>query len=42
MALRSTQTLTGMSTRNLLGAKGWPACEADNLTALTAICEAIV
>jgi hypothetical protein len=37
MALGSTQPL--MSTRNLLGGKGRPAREADNLTA---ICESIV
>jgi hypothetical protein len=36
MALGSTQPLTEMSTRNLPGGKGWPACEADSLTA---ICE---
>jgi hypothetical protein len=29
MALGSTQPLTEMSTRNLPGGKGWPACEAD-------------
>jgi hypothetical protein len=39
MALRSTQPLTEMSTRNIPGGKGWPARKADNLTA---ICEAIV
>jgi hypothetical protein len=39
MALRSTQPLTDMGTRNLPGGKGWPACKADNLTA---ICEPIV
>jgi hypothetical protein len=36
IALGSTQPLTEMSTRNLLKGKGWPAHEADNLTA---ICE---
>jgi hypothetical protein len=39
MALGSTQPLTEMSTRNLLGDKGWPAPKADNLTA---ICEPTV
>jgi hypothetical protein len=39
MALRSTQSLTEMSTRNIPGGKGRPAREADNLTA---ICELIV
>jgi hypothetical protein len=39
MALGSTQPLTEMSTRNLLGGKGRPTCGADNLTA---ICEPIV
>jgi hypothetical protein len=39
MALGSTQPLTEMSTRNLPGGKGWPACNGDNLTA---ICEPIV
>jgi hypothetical protein len=39
MALRSTQPLTEISTKNLLGGKGWPARKADNLTA---ICEPIV
>jgi hypothetical protein len=34
MALRSTQPLTEMSTRNLLGGKARPAREADNLTAI--------
>jgi hypothetical protein len=29
-----TQPLTEMSTRNLLGGKGWQACEAGNLTAI--------
>jgi hypothetical protein len=39
MALGSTQPLTEMSTRNLSGGKGGPACGADNLTA---ICEPTV
>jgi hypothetical protein len=39
MALRSTQTLTEMSTRNLPGGKVRSAHKADNLTA---ICEPIV
>jgi hypothetical protein len=39
MVLRSTQSLTEMSTRNILGGKGRPARKADNLTA---ICEPIV
>jgi hypothetical protein len=39
MALGSTQPLTEMSTRNLLGGKGRPARGTDNLTA---ICELIV
>jgi hypothetical protein len=39
LALRSTQPLTDMSTRNLPGSKGWPACMADNLTT---ICELTV
>jgi hypothetical protein len=39
LALRSTQPLTEMSTGNLPGGKGRPACEADNLTA---ICEPTV
>jgi hypothetical protein len=39
IALRSTQPLTEMSTRNLPGGKGWLARGADNLTA---ICEPIV
>jgi hypothetical protein len=34
MALRSTQPLTEMSMKNLLGGKGRPAREADNLTAI--------
>jgi hypothetical protein len=36
MALRSTQPLTKMSTRDLAGGKGRPARGADNLAA---ICE---
>jgi hypothetical protein len=32
MTMGSTQPLTEMSTRNLLGGKGRPALEADNLT----------
>jgi hypothetical protein len=39
MALGSTQFLTEMSTRNLTGGKGRPACKADNLTA---VCDPIV
>jgi hypothetical protein len=39
MALGSTQPLTEMSTRNLVGGKGQRARGADNLTA---ICEPIV
>jgi hypothetical protein len=39
MALGSTQPLTEMSTRNILGGKGWPARKADNFAA---ICESIV
>jgi hypothetical protein len=39
MALCSTQPLTEMSSMNLPGGIGWPACKADNLTA---ICEPIV
>jgi hypothetical protein len=39
MALGSMQPLTEMSTRNIPGGKGQPACKADNLTA---ICEPIV
>jgi hypothetical protein len=39
MALGSTQRLTEMSTRNLPGRKGRPACKGDNLIA---ICEPIV
>jgi hypothetical protein len=38
MALGSTQPLTEMSTRNIPGGKGRPACKAD----VTAICEPIV
>jgi hypothetical protein len=33
MTLGSTQPLTEMSTRNLLGGRGWPARKADNFTA---------
>jgi hypothetical protein len=39
MALGSTQPLTEMSARNLLGSKGRPARKADNRTA---ICDPIV
>jgi hypothetical protein len=39
MALRSTQPLTEMSTRNLPGGKGRPVRGADNLTT---ICKPIV
>jgi hypothetical protein len=39
MALRTTQPLTEMSTRNIPGGEGRPARKADNLTA---ICEPIV
>jgi hypothetical protein len=39
MALWSTQDLTEMSTRNLPGGKGRPACKADNLTTM---CESII
>jgi hypothetical protein len=39
MAVGSTQPLTEMSTRNLLGGKKRPAPRADNLAA---ICEPIV
>jgi hypothetical protein len=39
MALGSTQPLTEMSTRNLLGGKGRLVCKADNLAA---ICEPTV
>jgi hypothetical protein len=35
MALRSSQPLTEMSTRNLPGGKGPPARKADNLTAIS-------
>jgi hypothetical protein len=35
MALGSTQPLTEMSTRKLPAGKGWPAPEADNLTAVS-------
>jgi hypothetical protein len=34
MTLGSTQPLTEMSTRNILGGKGRPARKADNLTAI--------
>jgi hypothetical protein len=34
MALVSTQPLTEMSTRNILGGKGWPARMAENFTAI--------
>jgi hypothetical protein len=39
VALGSTQRLTEMSTRNLPGGKGRPACKTDNLTAF---CEPII
>jgi hypothetical protein len=39
LALELTQSLTEISTGNLPGGKGRPACEADNLNA---ICELIV
>jgi hypothetical protein len=39
MALGSTQLLTEMSPRNILGSKGRPGHNADNLTA---ICDTIV
>jgi hypothetical protein len=39
MALRSTQPLTEISTRNFSVGKGWPARKADNFIA---ICEPIV
>jgi hypothetical protein len=39
VALRSTQPLTEMGTRDLPGGKGQPALKADNLTD---ICEPIV
>jgi hypothetical protein len=35
MALGSTQPLTEISTRNLLGGKGQPARKADKLTAIS-------
>jgi hypothetical protein len=38
MTLGSTQPLTGMSTRNIPGGKGWLACKSD----LTAICEPVL
>jgi hypothetical protein len=34
MALGSTQPLTEMSARNILGGKGQLACKADNLTTI--------
>jgi hypothetical protein len=39
ITLGSTQTLTEMNTRNLLGGKGRPARKADNLNT---ICETLV
>jgi hypothetical protein len=39
MALRPTQPLTEMSTRNIPGGKGRPALKADDLAV---ICEPIV
>jgi hypothetical protein len=39
MALGLTQPLTETGTKNLLGGKGWLACEAENLNA---ICEPTV
>jgi hypothetical protein len=39
MTMGPTQPLTQMSTKNLLGGKGRPACKVDNLTAF---CEPIV
>jgi hypothetical protein len=39
MALGSTQSLTEMSTKNIVGGEGRPERKADNLTA---ICEPIV
>jgi hypothetical protein len=39
MALKSTQPVTEMSTKNLPGGKGQPVCKADDLTA---ICEPTV
>jgi hypothetical protein len=38
MALWSTQPLTEMSTRNLLGGKGRPVLKVDNLTVISADC----
>jgi hypothetical protein len=35
MALRSTQPLTEMSTKNLPGCEEWPARKAENLTAIS-------
>jgi hypothetical protein len=34
MSLVSTEPLTEMNTRNLLGVNGWPVRKADNLTAI--------
>jgi hypothetical protein len=34
MTLGSAQSLTEMSTRNLAGGKGRPACKADNLNVI--------
>jgi hypothetical protein len=34
MALESTQPLTEMNTRNILGGKRWPARKADLITAI--------
>jgi hypothetical protein len=34
MALGSSQPLTEMSTRNILGSEGQPVCKADNLAAI--------
>jgi hypothetical protein len=39
IALRLTQSLTEMSSRNIPGVKWWPVHKADNLTT---ICELIV
>jgi hypothetical protein len=39
MVLRSTQPLTEMCTKNILGGKGRPVRKADNLTD---VCEPIV
>jgi hypothetical protein len=39
MSLGSTQPLTEMSTRNIPGGQGRPACKSNNLTAL---CEATI